>query len=250
MPLAWRFQRCGESAHHGLVVWNIGDDRPYRARIGVQPGPNDLEDAFPFVPKDRRAAHAHAVRKLRALGAKVDTWWHHCGYRRRSTRDAQRSGDQTPYNRHYWRTVVYLPRQWQGGDDGLIHLQDLYHLRDLYLIQCDVTDRGLQHVGELSGLEVLFLVETRATDAGLVHLQELKELVACRLEGTAEGREFTDAGLPHLKGLSELQDLTLYGEGFTDTGWKLLQDEFRLLELELLDTAITKQNGHGTVRRQ
>lgn len=232
LPLPNRlcFEHYAASAQYGLLAWNRGDPL-YRVAIdGPALDDQDLATQYPFVPPAQRAQHHRAVQAIRALGGSVDTWRSTCRHRVR------------PEHFSHWRTIVYLPQAWQGQGAALVHLKDLYNLRELVLVQADVADQGLAHVGQLTDLEALELVETKITDAGLLHLGGLRNLVYCRLEGPAGGDQFSDAGLRHLQALPGLERLTLYGRGFTDAGLKLFQDpRCRLREVRSLETAITKQ---------
>jgi hypothetical protein len=228
LPLRYRFQHYGVSAHYGLVAWNTGDrlygvsiDRPLSL-------PEDLAVLYPHVPAERRAGHHDAVQAIRSMGGSIDAQWGDCPHRWARTKAYQ------------WRTIVYLPEAWQGGDDGLRRLADLHNLRDLYLVRANVSDEGLTTLGRIESLESLYLVETQATDAGLVHLKGLDQLVYLRAEGTSGGREFSDAGLAPLPHLPRLEKLALYGPGFTDAGLETLGAVPNLRELRLLDTRITK----------
>ena len=99
----------------------------------------------------------------------------------------------------------------------------------------------METIGQLPQLETLCLVETKATDQGLAWLKSLTNLVYCRIEGSAEGKEFTDLGLVPISGLPRLEKLALYGSGFTDEGLAHLRSIRPLRELNLLDTKVTKE---------
>jgi hypothetical protein len=235
-PYVDPFQYYAISAHYGLVAWNR---RGTLWRISIEPRPSPDADhsvLYPYVRPSARARHHQAVQAIRRLGGSVDTRWGYC----RHTASSPHSIFVPPKPKILqWRTIVYLPETWKGGDDGLRHLESLYNLRDLYLVQADVTDEGLKVIGKLVGLESLYLVETKATDEGLIHLQGLDELVYLRLEGTAGGQQLGDAGLKQVRELPRLRKLTLYGKRFTDQGLAHLESLPQLRELWMLNTAIT-----------
>ncbi len=227
VPNRHRFEHYSVSGHYGLVAWNRGDQL-YRISIDAANATvPDLEESYPFVPVAVRANHDKAVRAIRALGGIVATEWGDCKHRAR----------RADYR---WRTIVFLPIGWKGGDDGLEHLKALYNLCDLYLVQARVTDKGMRTIGRLPTLETLCIVETDATNKGLAELKAFSNLSYCRIEGTVGGNEFTDAGLEGVGHLPRLERLALYGSGFTDDGLAHLKPLRRLRELFVLDTAITK----------
>jgi hypothetical protein len=227
VPLRYRFEHYGVSAHYGLLAWNTGDVL-YRVRIDdVPPVAENLAALYPHIPAERRSQHDRAIEAVRQLGGSVDARWGACEHRWARPR------------RYEWRTIVYLSPSWEGRDAGLAHLDDLHNLRDLYLVGADVSNEGLRLIGQLDDLESLCLVETKATDAGLAHLQGLDRLVSLHLEGTAGGDQFGDAGLVHLGHFPNVEKLTLYGSGFTDQGIDQLKRVPALRELSILDTSFT-----------
>ncbi len=226
LALPWRFEHYSVSAHYGLVAWNRGDQL-YRVKIGNSEN-SEPQEIYPFVPSPDREKHARAASAIQKLGGSVSTEWG----------DSRHKAYRANYR---WRTIVFLPAQWKGGDQGLSHLKDLYNLCDLYLVQANVSDAGLEAIGQLLQLETLCLVETKATDKGLAWLKPLTNLVYCRIEGTADGEEFTDLGLVPISHLPQLEKLAIYGSGFTDQGLSHLKSSRRLRELYLFDTHATKE---------
>ncbi|MHC4180142.1 MAG: leucine-rich repeat domain-containing protein [Planctomycetota bacterium] len=104
-------------------------------------------------------------------------------------------------------------------DSGLVHLETLTKLEQLFLDRTQVTGGGLEHVKGLAKLELLALDGTQVTDSSLEHLKGFTNLHALSLTGT----KVTDAGLEHLGGLTSLQMLFLTDTKVTDEGVKKLQ---------------------------
>ncbi len=238
LPRQTPFARYGVSAHYGLVGWS-GRGPLYRFTIEPVPDPAAGAEAhYPFLPADRREAHHRAVQAIRRLGGSVDVHWSFCPHRVPSLPGTLLPNPSTTFPME-WRTTVYLPAGWKGGDEGLSHLAGLYRLADLYLVQAPISSTGLRAIKDIDTIESLYLVETAVTDAGLVHLRRLEELVYLRLEGAAGGGEFTRRGLRHLAALPQLRKLTIYGPGFSDEAIPALEKLPALEELLLLDTQIT-----------
>jgi hypothetical protein len=236
MPRQHPFSRYADSAHYGLVGWDVGGPL-FRFSIGPVPGPNDSADAhYPFLPAEHRERHHRAVEAIRRLGGEVGIHWGHCQHLVPRIPGVSTLGSaKFPKG---WRTTVYLSEQWRGGDDGLSQLAALHNLADLYLVRAPVSDAGMRRLGDIGSLESLYLVETPVTDSGLEPLAALKELTYLRLEGAA-GDKFTNRGLTYLTGLPKLRKLTLYGPGFTDQAVKPLETLAALEELTVLDTEIS-----------
>jgi len=226
-PLAarHRFEFYGVSAHHGVVAWNRGDQL-YRVSL-EPPKLQNLAEQYPFVPAAKRERHHAAVEAIRRLGGHVGTQWGVAPHPEARLRPPQ------------WRTIVYLPKQWTGGDEELARLSGLFNLRELYLVQADVGDEGLRHVARLEDLDELWLIETNVTDDGLAVLKQHPELNFCHLESPDAGPELSDAAVAHLLQLPKLVALKLVGPGFTDAALSHLQDRRTMRELFLYNTNIT-----------
>ena len=223
----FNFECYGLSAHFGLVAWNYGD-LLHRVHVGSEAtAKRDLRWIYPFVPEALRERHAQAVETIRRLGGSVDFV--------RITL----AGNSVQYHKE-WRSVVYLPESWQGGDDDLKHLTELDNLRELYLVGTPVTDNGLKTIGQLTDIEILHLEEIRCTDAGLAELKPLTKLQRLRIEGPLpQGEGFSDNGLATFQGHATLQSLTLSGRRFTNDCLPRVLDVPKLREVRFLDTAVT-----------
>lgn len=227
MPLRQRFRNYGISAHYGFVAWNPGDVL-HRVFIDAEtPPPQDTDSQFGFIPAEYREQHAKAVESIRKNGGFVDSDW---------TR--LRGSSHVRFDGPMWKTFVYLPATWRGGDDGVAAIQDLYNLIDLYIVEAPVTDESMSHVGKVRSLQRLYLCDTEVTDAGLKELWDLRRLSYIRLDGPAGSRHFSDAGLDHLAVLP-INVMTLYGPGFTEDSLKTLPS-FRVLRaIHAVDTGIS-----------
>jgi len=233
VPLQFRFEEYGVSAHYGLVAWNA-DDHLYQVLIDSKESATGQVSTYPFVPENVRDRHRRAVDAIRRLGGSVDSQWNPgISYRQPAPP---------------WETVVYLSDKWRGGDEGLAHLLDLHHLRRLSIVQAPVTDNGMRYVGQVSGLFSLALVETNVTDRGVEEIKSIPNLTDLRLEGTAGGEELTDACLKRVGQLPRLKKLTICGRRMKDPGLEHLTEHKTIDQLWLYDTGITSA-GLAKVRK-
>ncbi len=117
------------------------------------------------------------------------------------------------------------------SDAGLAPLVKTPKLRELVLVETQITDEALKFVGEMAGLESLGLVRCpRITGAGMAHLDGLKHLEILSLEGSPVGDDgmksvgghdslrrlylgwpVSRRGLAELVRLKSLEELTIYG---------------------------------------
>lgn len=223
----YNFQHFGHSAHFGLVAWHTGETL-HRVHLDESVSRDDLDKwQYGHVPVDKRVAHRKAVEALQRLGATVES--QPPGYSL-SWFGRGPSGN--------WVTTAYLSDEWKGGDRALRYLKGLHGLEDLLLVRAPVTDAGLKTIGELDDLKILSLEETKCTDAGLSHLTNLRSLRCIRLDGS--GAEFSDAGLARLAGLTDLRKLIVFGPGFTDRTATLLMKWPGLVDVRLLQTAVSR----------
>jgi len=110
-------------------------------------------------------------------------------------------------------------RGWKITDAGLVNLQELTSLKEVFLYKTQITDVGLEQLKGLTNLKVLNLYGTQITDEGLEHLKGLTSLAKLGLGDT----QISDAGLVHLKTITSLQNLYLFGTQVTDAGVVELQ---------------------------
>lgn len=226
MPRSQQFRHYGVSAHYGLVAWNPGDVL-HHVLIDADAAPADVDSEFGFIPAEFREKHAQAVAEIRRNGGFVDSDW-----------ARHRANSQVRFDGPMWKTFVFLPADWRGGDQGLALLDELYNLIDLYLVKTPVTNKAMPHIGRVRSLQRLYLVDTEITDAGLKELWDLRRLIYIRLDGPADGSHFSDAGLKHLFVLP-LKIATLYGAGFTDEAIPILQTFRTVSAVHSLETGIS-----------
>ena len=296
-----RFEHYGVSAHHGLVAWNRGD-RLYRVvpeehseqandlapidplttssdalRAEIDQPQNDqpqndqpqidqstADTQFSFVPAASRLRHARAVQALEQLGAHTDAvWWRGRGPNGPTV--YLKSGRS--FIERKWFTVLWIDKQWQGGDDGLRHLSDLHRPLVVYLVDAPVTDLGMKTLGQLgvagksdiepppgrvnysrsriapsgSGLTFLHLHGTQVTDRGLAELRNLSYLRLLSLDATDDPTRLTDAGFVPLAKSLPLERITLRGGGFSDASLQPLKQSSTLHVLTLFQTSITPE---------
>jgi hypothetical protein len=105
----------------------------------------------------------------------------------------------------------------------------LPHLRQLQLLDCDLSDEQVAPLSESIWIEELWLDgNPKLTDAALGSLQHLTRLRVLRFYRS----RITDAGVEHLAGMTELEDLQLGESQVTDAGMPFIG---RLTKLKTLD---------------
>jgi hypothetical protein len=120
-------------------------------------------------------------------------------------------------------------------DDDLAFLEDMPHLKRLWLDDTKISDAGMPHLAKLVSLEFLILNGTAITDRGLEHLKGLSQLTTLSLDGT----KVTNDGLAHLKDMTGLRLLALEGTKVTDAGLEHLKGFSGLAVLELAGSQVT-----------
>lgn len=147
------------------------------------------------------------------------------------------------------------------GDRGLAHLTKCVKMRELYLIDTDISDDGLRYIGELPELWSLWLKGTRVTDAGCEELTGLYRLGLLGLDATkVTGRGL--ALIPDNKGLSiyldetpasdegvvalaanlsNLKDISLVGTDVGDAAARALSKLEHLNSVRLSETNVTDE---------
>lgn len=114
----------------------------------------------------------------------------------------------------WWRTVRprYAPRvidvefvspEFTDAALGDLqeHLENLPHLKTLWLRQCRITDDGLAHIAGVRSLQWVYLIRAPVSDAGLSHLEQLPDLRGISLfetKITAAGIEEFRLRHPHI----------------------------------------------------
>jgi Leucine Rich repeat len=130
--------------------------------------------------------------------------------------------------------AIQIGSQWSGGDEGLSLLADLGNVTWLSLHTAPITNAGLVHLERLQALEQLYLGYSRVTGEGLARL-ELPKLRVLSLHGLA----VKDADLERLPELPHLQELVLNSTLVTDEGLVHLAKHASIHKLWLEQTKIT-----------
>jgi hypothetical protein len=141
-----------------------------------------------------------------------------------------------------------LNQDWMTGLDPIVRitwhsatnesfekLRICGHLRELNLVNSDVTDGGLVHLSSLTELEILTLDATEVTGDGLRHLKRLHRLRHLSLSATG----VTDRGLESLADLASLDTLNLHTTDVSDDGLAEIAKVRSLQWLSLGRTPIT-----------
>lgn len=126
-------------------------------------------------------------------------------------------------------------------DAAMPHLLSRTSLRAFAINDTQITDRGMEQLKKLTGLERLYLRRTSITDDGLRSLQGLTTLRGLELTGT----QITDDGLEIISHLVNLDTLYLEETQVTDTGLEHLRGLAALQTLKLKGTKVT---GAGVAR--
>src|SRR5262249_43704484 len=97
-------------------------------------------------------------------------------------------------------------------DDDLTFLKAFVNLRELELVNTQVTGPGLKHLEGLPKLQRVVLIGSPVGDGALAYLRSLPKLGYLSLSRT----QVTDAGLVHLDGMSQLRVLFLSSTAASD----------------------------------
>ena len=121
-------------------------------------------------------------------------------------------------------------------DNDMEVLTELDRLKDLTILESQITDAGLVHLEGLANLKSLTIGSTTITDAGLVHLKGLKNLTRLKLYCN----QVSDAGLVHLKGL-RVSVFTLESDRIDGSGFNKLRDSKNLRMVNIRGKNLTDQ---------
>lgn len=154
--------------------------------------------------------------------------------------------------------TLILPHECKVTAEGLVHLQELQNLRELWLDFIPITDAGVVHLKKLTKLRVLRFFEAKITDVGMQSLRDMLDLEDLQLGHSPITDEsmpiigkmtklktldlrtrVTDEGLVHLRGLTDLNWLALSETAVGDPGLVHLVGMQNLDWLMLEDTRIT-----------
>lgn len=125
----------------------------------------------------------------------------------------------------------------QVTDDGLRYLEGLQGLKRLTLSGTQVTSAGMQSLRKITSLESLALNDTLVDDQGLATLSGLPNLKAIYLSNT----RITAAGLAHLQNFPKLEKVALKFDDFVGNGGRQLAQLGNLHHLVLEGPGITDQ---------
>src|SRR5579859_2106455 len=123
------------------------------------------------------------------------------------------------------------------ANDELAYLSRLTHLEKLhvslhFLSNINIQDKGVAHLAPLTALQELRLAQTKITGTTLAPFVHLRFL-------DASETPFTDDGIASLKGMTALSKLYLRNTLVTDKGLRILGDLKSLTELDLYGVSIT-----------
>jgi Leucine-rich repeat (LRR) protein len=148
-------------------------------------------------------------------------------------------------------------------------LAKLPNLRELNLSGCDISEDGLRQLQVLPALKSLDLSYTAVTDKSLNYLKDMKKLEGLRLSYTSiTGRTLdqleklplrrvylmstpiTDEALRSLGRIPTLQVVNLNSTSVTDQGLDHLSNLYKLLDLSIVATDISKEGKQAFVDAQ
>ncbi len=223
------FDRYATSATYGL--WAEGTRSLIPSRIESGNSSHEPLSSFAeFVPPDRLKIHDAAVYAIRKLGGFV----------------GMAEDCRTPYylgldgSVKKNGTAVCLTDRWDGGDDGLRYLRDLYRLKIVFLLNADITERGFQEITGIDSITALALGRMPLTDKTFQSLAALPQLQALLIDLGPTG----DGGIGEecvalLQTSTGLESVALLGPAFTDGCLDSLRRMKRLNWLSLSGTAIS-----------
>jgi len=110
------------------------------------------------------------------------------------------------------------------------------NLKELNLVDNDLTDAGVQIISQISGLRTLNLEgNTRISDAGLKYISPSRTIRELNLRHT----KINDEGMQDLARMTQLEEVHLDDTEITDRGLTMLGDLKNLTNLQLNNDAIT-----------
>lgn len=126
-------------------------------------------------------------------------------------------------------------------DEDLAVVDELPHLRTVYLLCGPTTDAGLQRLSRLSELEKLSLVKAGPEQPGQIVGVGFEYLAGLRRLRTllCDHQPISDDGLRAIGQLTTLEELTIYGSEITDAGLQNLGALSALRSLTMMDSRIS-----------
>lgn len=117
-------------------------------------------------------------------------------------------------------------------------------VRELSLVDSDVSDRGLEHVADWPALLVVDLSGTKLDGDGLRHLRASRGLQILKLDRA----QFSDASIPGLAALDQVQELSMRESNVTEAALASIGKMKSLRELDLTSTPGINGSGLGKLR--
>jgi hypothetical protein len=133
------------------------------------------------------------------------------------------------------KTTLTLPSTWVGGQDGLINLRWLPHLRTIRIEGATLHPEALAHLKYTSQLQHLVIINVPVDDRVFDHIRQLPELQTLYLTGT----RISDQGLASLKGREDLTWLEIQQTAVSDASLDVLESLEGLRGLQVTDTRIS-----------
>lgn len=114
--------------------------------------------------------------------------------------------------------------QWNITDKSMASVSSLKNLRILKMKRTGITDRGLRYLAESPYLEDLDLELTAVTNEGIKYLGEIKNLKVLNLSNTAVNDKATDLLIQLIQSKKGFQALNIYGQQMSSKAKKQIAD--------------------------
>lgn len=211
----------------------------------------------------RARVQRQTVQAIRARGGMVEYDYQYDFRRNRRVSSGKPSRPvwlQRALGDDYFHDVVCVAMERDPTDADLALLENLRHVRFLYLGGGRITDDGLRHLRNLTSVRLLILWGNRISGEGLRHLREMKELRHLDLGNTRladdqlvglrnlraleridfhNNPQLTGPFLDHVADLPWLTSINVRGCGITDAGLSHLKSAKRVQSLMLDNTRVT-----------
>lgn len=124
-------------------------------------------------------------------------------------------------------------------DETLVSVAKLHDLESLSVGNCRITDQGVAHLSDFNHLRELILAGefVSLTDSGMKSISSLKDLRKLLLD--SDKNEFSDVGIQQLGRLKHLDWLALRSNRITDKGVKSLVERGTLRHLNIEGNKLT-----------
>lgn len=139
-------------------------------------------------------------------------------------------------------TQIYMNEAGNVTDAGIAHLAGLTEMKELTILQANLTNRSLEHMQNMTKMEDLYIAYSKGiTDAGLVHLRKMKRLQRFMLDEVS----VTGSGFVHFKELPELVSLSFTHCPVDDAAIEHLKVLEKLDNVNLRLTKVTPAAGRS-----